>query len=93
MGENVIHLAVIPALIDFRPTQFQNRRNRTKREVKLLRKKPMYEGAAQPLDGLYKRMKGHMVDPVSRAPKSSPTEGTIEVGPSFASQNYCPHPW
>ncbi|KAH7930420.1 hypothetical protein BV22DRAFT_1000695 [Leucogyrophana mollusca] len=40
---------------------FQNRRNRTKKEGKVLKKKPMSEGATLPLDDLYARMEKYIV--------------------------------
>ncbi|KAF8560027.1 hypothetical protein OG21DRAFT_1492445 [Imleria badia] len=60
---------------------FQNRRNRTKKEGKMLRKKPIYEGVTKPLDKLYERMRGHMIYSDSQAPKPSKaglSEGTTE---------------
>ncbi|KAF8560024.1 hypothetical protein OG21DRAFT_1492442 [Imleria badia] len=50
---------------------FQNRRNRTKKEGKPLRKKPISEGATKPLDKLCERMKGYVVKPVSQASQLS----------------------
>lgn len=85
MGESIAHPSVFPLLIDFhsKPTQFQNRRNRTKKEGKMLRKKPIYEVTIKPLDKLYKGMKGHMIDSSSQASKpskSSSLNKTTEVG-------------
>ncbi|KAL4070619.1 A mating type protein [Scleroderma citrinum] len=42
---------------------FQNRRNRTKKEGKTLRRKPMSDGATLPLDTLYRRMSRYIVSP------------------------------
>jgi hypothetical protein len=82
-------------LIDFYLIQFQNRRNRTKKEGKTLRKKPTNEGATNPLDKLYERMKGYMVDSDSRVSKPSKgglPDGATEVGSvSSTSQNSCSH--
>ncbi|KAN0100308.1 hypothetical protein V8E55_000292 [Tylopilus felleus] len=61
---------------------FQNRRNRTKKEGKILRKKPVCERAMKSLDELYERMKGHMVHLDSQTPKPSEqgsSEGTAEI--------------
>ncbi|KAH0838013.1 hypothetical protein J3R83DRAFT_6253 [Lanmaoa asiatica] len=61
---------------------FQNRRNRTKKEGKTLRKKPTYEGATKPLDRLYERMRDHIVDSDSQAPipsKAGSSEGTTKT--------------
>lgn len=70
----------ISALIDFQPIQFQNRRNRTKKEVKPLTKKPIYEGATKPLDQLYERMKGYMINSVSKALRPSQVDRSTGVG-------------
>ena len=53
----------------------------------MLRKKPTYESAAKPLDKLYERMKGHMVDSDSRVPKSSKA-GASEVTTEVDSVSY-----
>ena len=48
-----------------------------------MRKKPTYEGATKPLDKLYERMKGRMVESDSQVPKTSkvgPSEGVAKVG-------------
>ncbi|KAI9570247.1 hypothetical protein HD554DRAFT_2170419 [Boletus coccyginus] len=50
---------------------FQNRRSRTKKEGKELKKKPTYEQAMKPLEKLYERMKGHMVGSDSQDPTLS----------------------
>ncbi|KIJ08121.1 hypothetical protein PAXINDRAFT_18716 [Paxillus involutus ATCC 200175] len=62
---------------------FQNRRNRTKKDTKPLRKKPMSEGATIPLDKLYDRMKGYMVHANSSTrgrtpPQECTSKGEIE---------------
>ena len=82
MGEGFIRLISI-FVADSHPIQFQNRRNRTKKEGKRLGKQPTYERATEPLDKLYKDFKGHMVYSDPQAPELSETgllEGTTEVG-------------
>nr|BDD37068.1 homeodomain [Rhizopogon roseolus] len=51
---------------------FQNRRNRTKKEGKVLKKKPMSEGVTLPLDSLYRRMEKFI----------KPEEQRIDISPS-----------
>ncbi|KAF8445583.1 hypothetical protein L210DRAFT_928319 [Boletus edulis BED1] len=76
---------------------FQNRRNRTKKEGKTLRKKTAHEGATKPLVKLYQRMTGHMVDSDSQLPRSSKVDlskGTTEVNMSkdaFFASSSPPH--
>ncbi|KAG1841722.1 homeodomain protein 2 [Suillus tomentosus] len=52
---------------------FQNRRNRSKKEGQVLRKKAMAEGATLPLDNLYQRMEKFIVLDERKAPASPPS--------------------
>ncbi|KAH7930419.1 hypothetical protein BV22DRAFT_1191249 [Leucogyrophana mollusca] len=53
---------------------FQNRRNRTKKEGKLLKKKPMSEGATLPMDDLYARMEKYIIPENHHAPGAESDE-------------------
>lgn len=65
--------------LDIDNFQFQNRRNRMKKEGQVLKKKPAAEGATLPLDTLYQRMKKFIVPEGRevRTPHSSPSDSSI----------------
>ncbi|KAG1762939.1 homeodomain protein 2 [Suillus occidentalis] len=51
---------------------FQNRRNKMKKEGRVLRKKAVTEGATLPLDNLYQRMEKFIIPEERKAPASPP---------------------
>lgn len=53
--------------------KFQNRRNKMKKEGKVLRKKVVAEGATLPLDSLYQRMEKFILEKERKASTSPPS--------------------
>ncbi|KIJ66275.1 hypothetical protein HYDPIDRAFT_109269 [Hydnomerulius pinastri MD-312] len=62
---------------------FQNKRNRSKKEGKALRKKPMSEGATLPLDTLFLRMERYIIPEQQRTCNSSLSDMKLFESPEI----------
>lgn len=87
-----IHVWVGPCLARRRAlnfSQFQNRRRRTRKDGKPLRRKPMLDGATLPMDRLIHRMEKYVIP---KAPRPQSTSTTAQCSPWPSNPLHTPAP-